>query len=144
MTGERDGASLGLETAASLLREYGIKVTAQRSWIAANLFARPRHVSADQLYEAAMREGRGISRATVYNTLNLFLDRGLLRQVVVEPNRVFYDSNTSVHYHVYNRDTGMLSDFSVEEMRLSGLPPLPESTVSMGVDVIVRIRNRRE
>jgi Fur family iron response transcriptional regulator len=83
------------------------------------------------------------SKATVYNTLKLFLERGLIRELIVDPDRVFYDPNTTPHHHFYDVVTGELTDIPAEGVRVEGLPPLPPGTVAEGVEVIVRTRPAR-
>ena len=130
------------EELVALLRKHGINPTRQRLEIAKVLFAKPGHLSADQVL-AAVNEGRpATSKATVYNTLNLFRDRGLVREVIANPNKVFYDANTTPHYHFYDVETGELTDIDARSVEVTGLPPLPAGTVTEGVDVIVRIRSR--
>ena len=126
---------------AGLLRDHGIQPTQQRLMIARVLFSRRQHYSADQVM-TFVNDGRDrVSKATVYNTLGLFARNGLVREVIVDPTRVFYDPNTSEHHHFYNIDTGDLIDVDSSELRITDLPILPEGTVAAGVDVIIRIRN---
>jgi Fur family iron response transcriptional regulator len=80
------------------------------------------------------------SKATVYNTLSLFLDKGIVRELIVDPSKVFYDPNTSVHHHFYDVATGELTDIPAAGVHIEGLPPLPPGTVTEGIDIIVRIR----
>jgi Fur family transcriptional regulator, iron response regulator len=124
------------------LRACGIMPTRQRVKIAQVLFERCEHLSADQLL-AAVNAGpaRTTSKATVYNTLNLFARKRLVREVLVDPDRVFYDPNTAPHHHFYNVDTGEISDIAAERIAFTQLPALPQGMVSDGVDVVVRIRN---
>lgn len=130
------------EDLTGLLRQHGILPTQQRLLIARVLFEDPRHVSAEQV----MREVNGghdhVSKATVYNTLGLFARNGLVNEVIVDPNRVFYDPNTSHHHHFYNVDTGELTDIPADRLSVSDLPELPEGTTAAGVDVIIRVRGQ--
>lgn len=130
------------DNTASVLRQCGINPTFQRVEIARILLSSYQHLSADQVLEAVNRSQTLVSKATVYNTLNLFAEKGLIQQVIIDPNKVFYDSNTTAHYHFYNEDTGQLTDLEASELEISGIPDLPENTVKSGVDVIVRIRNQ--
>jgi Fur family iron response transcriptional regulator len=123
-----------------VLTRAGITPTSQRRRIAALLLARPTHLSAEEILCRLEAEGGGVSKATVYNTLKLFLDRGLVREVIVDPSRVFYDSNTSRHHHFYNEDTGQLTDISTPDLQISGVPEAPPGTRTTGVDLIVRVR----
>jgi len=128
-------------TLSALLRRHGIAPTHQRLEIARVLFARCQHLSAEQILHQANERHAETSKATVYNTLNLFRDRGLVREVIVDPKRVFYDPNTGPHHHLYNVDTGEITDIPADGLRLSGLPELPAGMVTEGVDVIVRVRS---
>jgi len=126
---------------AGLLRDHGILPTQQRLMIARVLFARRQHYSADQVM-TSVNDGRDrVSKATVYNTLGLFARNGLVREVIVDPTRVFYDPNTSEHHHFYNIDSGELIDVDSSDLQITDLPELPEGTVAAGVDVIIRIRS---
>ena len=78
----------------------------------------------------------------MYNSLNLFVEKGLIREVIVDPDRVFYDPNTSPHYHIYNVETGALTDVDATDVRIEGLPALPEGMVTEGLDIIIRVRNQ--
>lgn len=123
-----------------LLAQHDIAPTQQRRQIARILFARPQHLSADQVLEQVNQNDTLVSKATVYNTLGLFARKGLIREVIVDPNKVFYDSNTSVHHHFYNIDSGLLQDIESQDLSLQGLPTLPEGVELDGVDIIVRVR----
>ena len=122
------------------LRRHGINPTHQRIEIAHALFSRGEHLSADRLLAIVNGRHSETSKATVYNTLRLFLEKRLIREVIVDPNKVFYDPNTEPHYHLYNSDTGELTDIEASRIEVSGLPRLPEGMVTDGVDIIVRIR----
>ncbi len=127
---------------AELLREHGINPTSQRLEIARELFAHGDHVSAEEVFgrvnSGESFSGR-VSKATVYNTLGIFADKGLIRQVIADPTRVFYDPNTAPHHHVYDIDTNTLTDVASSDMQIQGMPVLPEGTKLEGVDIIVRV-----
>ena len=125
-----------------MLEDHDIQPTQQRIEIAQILFAQDQHLSAEQVLNAVNQLGATVSKATVYNTLGLFADKGLVRQVIVDPSRVFYDSNTSEHHHLYNSDTGMLMDIDARQISIQHLPELPEGVVAEGVDVIIRVRSQ--
>lgn len=124
----------------ALLRKHGIAPTHQRLEIAQVLFGRCHHLSADQVLAKVNESQAETSKATVYNTLNLFRDLGLIREVIVDPKRVFYDPNTEPHHHLYNVDTGEITDIDAGALSVSGLPELPTGMVTEGVDIIVRVR----
>ncbi len=128
---------------AQRLLAAGLKPTAQRLQIAQVLLDRPQHLSADQVLQKVRRKGGTISKATVYNTLRAFADHGLLRAIVVDPERVFFDSTPTAHHHFFDLASHALHDIPAEGVRVEGLPPLPTGTESVGVDVVVRIRPKR-
>ena len=128
------------ENLAELLRGHGITPTHQRMEIAHALFSRCEHLSADQVLTIVNERHAETSKATVYNTLNLFVEKKLIREVIVDPARVFYDPNTTPHHHFYNVDSGELSDIDAGEIEVTRLPALPSGMVTDGVDIIVRIR----
>ena len=125
---------------AGLLRSHDINPTHQRIEIAHALFSRQAHLSADQVMAFVNTRHSETSKATVYNTLKLFLEKGLIREVIVDPSKVFYDPNTSAHHHLYAVDTGELTDIDASQVRISGLPALPAGMVTEGIDLIVRVR----
>ena len=128
------------EDIAESLRRHGVTPTHQRIEIAQVLFERRQHLSADQLLALVNARDAKTSKATVYNTLRLFLDKHLVRELIVDPCKIFYDSNTSDHHHFYDVASGRLTDIPAEQIRLQGLPPLPAGTVADGVDIIIRTR----
>ena len=108
----------------ALFEKFGIFSTPQRMEIAEILLEKPQHMSADQIIDRLRTSGSSVSKATVYNTLNLFGERGVIREVMVDPVRKFYDSTTHPHHHFYNADTGELRDIPDEQVRFSELPPM--------------------
>lgn len=129
------------ESLVAMLRRHDVNPTHQRIEIAYALFGHGTHLSADQIMARVNDRHPETSKATVYNTLNLFLEKNLIREVIVDPNKVFYDPNTEPHYHLYDADTGELTDIDAAEVTISGLPQLPAGVVTEGVDVIVRVRS---
>jgi len=129
----------GLE---AMFDRHNILMTPQRVEIASVLLERPQHLSADQIIDKLRVNGSAVSKATVYNTLNLFSQRGLIKEVMVDPVRKFYDSTTHAHHHFYNVDSGQLSDISDEQVRFQDLPELPEGTERESVEVLIKVRDR--
>lgn len=127
----------------SLLEASSIAVTPQRVEIGEALFAKPQHMSAEQVLGMARAAGSKVSKATVYNTLKLFVNKGLAREVNVDPTRLFYDSTTAPHHHFYNADTGELCDLPPGAVEFQRLPELPPGTEAEGIDVVIRLRNQR-
>lgn len=124
-----------------LLQRHGIMPTQQRIDIAHFLFQQPQHLSAEAILAGVNRRRERVSKATVYNTLGLFVRHALVRQVLIDPERVFYDSNTKPHHHIYNLDTGEVSDVVAGSVQFQQLPTLPEGTTVDSLDVIIRVRN---
>ncbi len=135
--------NLTRESVAQLLRSHSINPTHQRIEIGLALFENAQHPSADDLFAIVNARHTETSKATVYNTLKLFFDKGLVRELIVDANKVFYDPNTSVHHHFYDLATGELTDIPADGVRIEGLPPLPPGTVTEGIDIIVRTRPGR-
>ncbi len=125
-----------------LLREHRIAPTSQRVTIGRVLFACDQHLTAEELLTALRAEGQRVSKATVYNTLNLFAEKGLLRTVNAEGGRSAFDSNTRPHFHFHVEDTGELIDVAPGEVEFARLPPLPAGTESLGVEVVIRLRRK--
>ncbi len=128
------------KSVAELLRRHGIAPTHQRIEIAHALFARREHLSADQILAFVNSRHAETSKATVYNTLKLFVEKKLIRELIVDPAKVVYDPNTEPHHHLYDVVTGRLTDIPADDIRVVGLPPLPPGTVAEGVDIIIRTR----
>jgi len=122
------------------LYQHGIFPTPQRIDVAEVILARPQHLSADQIIAQMRRRGSRVSKATVYNTLNLFCERGLLRTVEVDPTRMFYDSTIEPHHHFFDVETGELVDIPLEGVDVALAQPLPEGKELIGVDVVIRVR----
>ncbi|MDJ0917191.1 MAG: Fur family transcriptional regulator [Woeseiaceae bacterium] len=131
------------EDILDLFAERGVKVTPQRLEVAAILLEKPQHLSADQIIDRLRGSGSRVSKATVYNTLNLFGERGIAREVKVDPIRRIYDSTRGHHYHFFNVDTGELQDIPADDLELGRQPDLPEGTEPLGVDIVIRVKNRR-
>ena len=121
------------------LKQAGVTPTQQRIEIGQILFAKPQHLSAEQVLAIVNSDSAVVSKATVYNTLGLFAKKGLLSEVIVDPTKVFYDSNTADHHHFYNIDSGELIDVDADAVSLVHLPPAPEGTKAKAVDVIIRV-----
>jgi Fur family iron response transcriptional regulator len=126
----------------SLLATHGIQPTAQRIRIAELLFSREQHLTADQVIQALGRDGTHVSKATIYNTLNLFAAKGLLKSLQVDPERGLFDSNTEPHHHFHVEDTGELIDVPPGAVQFSKLPALPPGTESVAVEVVFRVRRK--
>ncbi|MCY4395981.1 MAG: Fur family transcriptional regulator [Rhodospirillaceae bacterium] len=124
------------------LRNAGLRPTRQRLALARLLFeGGNRHVTAEQLHAEARREEIAVSLATIYNTLNQFRKAGLLREVVVDSGRSWFDTNLEDHHHFFHEATGALTDFEAEGLAVEGVPRAPRGTEIDRVEVIVRLRD---
>jgi Fur family iron response transcriptional regulator len=123
------------------LREAGLRPTQQRLSLARLLFAKgDRHVSAEDLLVEAKRARVSVSLATIYNTLNQFKAAGLIREIAIEGERSYFDTNTSNHFHFY--DGQDLMDIEADGVEVRGMPEVPAGKVIDRIDVIVRLRNK--
>ena len=128
-------------TVLARLRAAGLRPTRQRLALADLLIeSGDRHITAEQLHGEAMGAGIQVSLATVYNTLHQFTEVGLLREVVVEPGRSYFDTNTTEHHHFFCEMDGRLQDIPGENVVVSGFPLPPLGTEICRVDVIIRVR----
>jgi len=129
---------------AKLLRGAGLRPTRQRVALAHLLFAEgDRHVTAETLHEEALTKKVPVSLATVYNTLHQFTEAGLLREVAVEGAKIYFDTNTSNHYHFFCEHSGRLLDIATGSIRIEGLPEAPDGMAISRVDVLVRLVDKQ-
>ena len=124
------------------LCDRGVTPTAQRIQIARILFVKPAHFSAEDIYNAVNQLKPRVSKATVYNTLGLFVRKGLIKEVLVDPSKVFYDSNTVPHHHFYDIDTGEIQDITQDQISVNEMPKLPSGKRLDSVEVLVRVRRQ--
>lgn len=127
---------------AGLLERVGVKPTSQRLRIAEVLMRSPCHLTAEQILTGVRRGGDRVSKATVYNTLKLLVDAGLIRQIHLQADRCVYDSTRAEHHHFHDVGTGELIDIRPEDVAFARLPALPEGTELAGVEVVLRIRRK--
>ena len=125
-----------------LLRQHAIQPTSQRILITRLVLERCAHLSAEDVYRLVNATDRHVSKATVYNTLGLLTEKGVIREVIADPSRVFYDPNISPHHHFYDVESGELRDIDANQIQVAKLPPLPEGADLERVDVVVRLRRR--
>lgn len=127
------------------LKDAGLRPTRQRLALAKLLFeGGNHHFTAEQLHARAMEAEVRVSLATVYNTLHQFHDAGLLREVVVEAGRSYFDTNMDDHHHFYFEGSGELRDVDQDDVTLSTLPTAPDGTKVARVDVIIRLDDAKK
>ena len=129
--------------AIARLREAGLRPTRQRVELAGVLFQNGnRHVTAESLHDEVAQAGVKVSLATVYNTLHQFTEAGLLRQVIVDAARSYFDTNTGDHQHFFVEKEGLLIDIPSESIAVAGVPAPPAGLSVDRIDVVVRVRRK--
>jgi len=132
--------SAGRPGCGAILRRAGIPLTLQRLAVAQVILREHVHLTAEQVLARAREIMPEISRATVYNTLRLFADHGLVRELAIDAGRTVFDSNVAPHHHLYDIDTRELTDVDAAELELIGNPKLPVGFDLQGVDIVLRVR----
>lgn len=133
-------AARPFKRALDRLTRAGLRPTRQRLALARLLFDGPdRHITAEMLHAEATEAAMRVSLATVYNTLHQFTTAGLLREVVVEAGRSYFDTNTTDHHHFFYLNSGRLTDIPAEAMVVAAIPAPPCGARIARVDVIVRL-----
>jgi len=127
-----------------MLRTAGLRPTRQRVSLAELLYSKgDRHISAELLHEEAVAADVPVSLATVYNTLHQFTEVGLLREVAIDGNKTYFDTNTSDHHHFFIEGENRVIDIPGEGVGIGRLPQAPEGMEVVRVDVVVRVREKR-
>src|SRR5918997_505214 len=125
------------------LRRVGLRPTRQRVSLGWLLFGKgDRHVTAEMLYDEAMKARVPVSLATVYNTLHQFTQAGLLRQLSVDGSKAHFDTNASDHHHFFIEKDDVLMDVPGEGVSVTDLPEPPEGYEVARIDVVVRLRRK--
>ncbi len=134
---------IAFEPLAEKLRIAGLRPTQQRLALAHLLFQNgDRHVCAEDLHAEAVKAKVAVSLATVYNTLNQFTEAGLLRELAIEGDRSYFDTNTSNHFHFFHEATRQLMDIDSDDVKVIGMPAVPVGKEIDRIDVIVRLRDK--
>lgn len=122
------------------LRAVGLRPTRQRLALSRLLFdGEDRHVTAEILHAEALKAKIRVSLATVYNTLHQFTDAGLLKEIVIDAQRSYFDTNVADHHHFYHESAGLLEDIPADAIELTRIPAPPPGTAVIRVDVVVRV-----
>jgi Fur family transcriptional regulator, iron response regulator len=125
------------------LSRAGVRPTAQRMRIASLLLGRQQHLSAEQVLAGLRTQGLRVSKATIYNTLNLFAASGLIRQLSVGSDRCWFDSNTDAHYHFHDVETGALTDVALRDVEFQRLPEPPAGMQVDGIELVIKLRRKQ-
>lgn len=128
---------------AETLRARGIQPSAQRVAIAEYVLETTEHPSADLVFRRVESRCPYISRATVYNTLNLFVEKGLLRTLNLAEESVVFDPNTGTHHHFIDEETGAIHDVAWEQVQVSRVAGPPGFEIT-GYEVVLHGRKSRE
>ena len=128
----------------NILRTAGLRPTRQRVSLAELLYSKgDRHISAELLHEEAVAADVPVSLATVYNTLHQFTEAGLLREVAIDGNKTYFDTNVSDHHHFFIEGENRVIDIPGEGVGIGKIPEAPEGMEIVRVDVGVRVREKR-
>ncbi len=127
-----------------ILRTAGLRPTRQRVSLAELLYSKgDRHISAELLHEEAVEASVPVSLATVYNTLHQFTEAGLLREVAIDGNKTYFDTNVSEHHHFFIEGENRVIDIPGEGVGIGRLPEAPAGMEVVRVDVVVRVREKQ-
>lgn len=134
----------GFHEVKDRLQKAGLRPTRQRMALGWLLFGKgDRHTTAEELYQEAAKTRANISLATVYNTLKQFSEAGLVREIALYGSRLWYDTKTGPHQHFYVEGEEHLLDIPTDDLNLAGAISAPEGMEIVSVDVIVRVRPKR-
>jgi Fur family iron response transcriptional regulator len=134
----------GMKDVTDMLRMAGLRPTRQRVSLAELLYSKgDRHISAELLHEEAVAADVPVSLATVYNTLHQFTEAGLLREVAIDGNKTYFDTNVSDHHHFFIEGENRVIDIPGEGVGIGRLPEAPAGMEIVRVDVVVRVREKR-
>ena len=130
--------------ASEWLTGAGLRPTKQRLVLADILVGdgNDRHVTAESLHDLVSEGNESVSLATVYNTLRAFCSVGLMREVMVDGTKSYFDTRVDDHPHFFWEEEGKLTDAPKEQLEISALPGAPDGTEISKVDVVIRLRRK--
>jgi len=117
----------------------GLSPTQQRMIIGKYVIVDSGHFTADSVLDMLKADSHNVSRATVYNTLAVFVERGLLNEVVIDQGKVIYDANTEPHYYMVDSETGAIQDVAVDEVTISNLPQMIDGKTVEDVHIVFKV-----
>lgn len=126
---------------ALVLRDHGIKPSAQRVAVASYVLHTHAHPSAEEVFAQVRKRFPMVSRGTIYNTLNLFVEKGLLRGFSMTGGHSVFDANVGSHHHFIDERTGKIYDVPWDEIRVSDVSKLRDFEISE-YQVVLRGRKR--
>ncbi len=131
-----------MDNIETFLRENNISPTKQRLELAEIIFSKNQHFTAADLINMAINSNLNISQATVYNTLCLFEKKGILKTINLQNDCKFYDTNLSLHHHIYNTSSNLLTDVDNCEIIFSKLPNISKDLELEQTEVLIKVRNK--
>ena len=130
-----------MKDAISILRQCGIQPTPQRIAVVECVLKNTSHPTADDVLIAARRKCPTVSRATVYNTLNLLVEKGLIGMQTIREGAVVFDPNVNKHHHFIDDDTGAIYDIPWDQLEVKGKEELEDFEIT---EFQVILRGRRK
>ena len=125
-----------------IYRDLNVTPTKQRVDLAQLIFAKKQHFTAADLINLADKNKLNISMATVYNTLSLLEDKGMLKTINIDNELKFYDTNLDHHHHLYNTTMSTLTDIENEKVVFAEFPELPKNLQIESTEVLIKARNK--
>jgi len=130
-----------MKEAISILRQCDIQPTPQRIAVVEYVLRSKTHPSADDVLSYARKKCPTVSRATVYNTLNLLVEKGLLGMQTIKEGAVVFDPNIEKHHHFVDNDTGDIYDIPWDQLEVRGKEKLKDFEI---IEFQVIMRGRRK
>ena len=131
------------DSALKILKNNNLRLTKQRVALISNILSDGnRHLNAESLYNEMHEKGYKISLATVYNTLHDLKKVGMLREVTVNSNHKYFDTNLSPHHHFYDEVNNILIDIPKEKIIINDIPTPPKDKKISEIEVIISLKNK--
>lgn len=126
----------------TIYRELNVTPTKQRVELAQLIFSKKQHFTAADLISMADKKKLNISMATIYNTLSLLEDKGMLKTINIDNELKFYDTNLEHHHHLYNTTMSTLTDIDHDRVVFAELPELPKNLQIESTELLIKAKNR--
>ena len=126
----------------NIYRALNVTPTKQRVDLAQLIFAKKQHFTAADLISLADKNRLNISMATIYNTLSLLEDKGMLKTINIDNELKFYDTNLENHHHLYNTTMSTLTDIAHDRVTFAELPELPNTLEIESAELLIKVKNK--